>query len=842
MKFWTSASLYGDNVYLREYDNGRLITDTFPIKPYLFVEDPVGEYVNLDGIPCSKMGFSGWRDARDFLKQYEGVSNKPVYGLSQFLYTFLNDRYPGEVEYDPSLIRRGSLDIETRADAGFPDVETANKAMTAITLSIRRGGERKIAMFGYGVYRPTHPEVKYYMCEDEKHMLKTFLEVWSDPEWTPEVLTGWHIEGFDIPYMVRRISRVLGPEYVKRLSPFGVVREREITRGQTVGQKTSTQVVYEFIGVSVIDYLQLYKKFSFKNQESYKLDHIAFVELGKRKKDYSQYASLDDFYLKSFQGFMDYNLEDTILVDELDDKMGLIDLVLAFAYDAKVTFNDTMTTTRPWDVIIHNYLLDKGIVVPQSLGSSYNGSIVGGYVKEVNPGMYECVASFDFTSLYPHLIMGWNISPETYIGRVDFNVDESMARGTLIQDILALKPLLDEKDAILAGNGCLFSRKRKGFLAVLMQKMYNDRDEYKKNMKEAKRLFQQTKDPKYKKLASRYHNLQLAKKIQLNSAFGALANEYYRWFANYLAEAITTSGRMATMFTEMGINEYMNKVLGTNTDYVIAADTDSMYLNLGPLVKKACMGRTAPEVIDFMDKACSQKLQGVIKKRCQELTDMVGCPECKLEMKREALADKAIWTAKKKYLMNVWFMEDLRYEKPELKITGIEAVRSSTPMICREKIREAIRIIIEEGQDPLYDFIESYKSDFVGRPFHEVGSPRGVSNLGKYGDAVSIYKKATPIQVRGALLYNHMLRKLNLEHKYQPIHDGDKIKFCYLKMPNPLRENVISIIDTLPLEFGLESFIDYSLQYQKAFVDPIGIICEAIGWGTEKSASLLDLI
>lgn len=833
----------GDSVFATRYTNGKRTHDRLDVVPVLFVDDPDGDYKTLQGTGVKRVKFRGGaREARDFLKQYEDVENRNIYGMSQFLYTTLNEEFPGEVQYDPSHPARVSIDIETMSDDGFPNVAEADKAITAVTLSHRRNGERKIAMFGWQSFKAPKG-VHYYMCRDEEHMLETLLDVWNDPDWTPDILTGWFIEGFDVPYIVNRVRRVLGEEKVKMLSPFRVVRDREITRGQTAGQKTSTQVVYELFGISILDYMELYKKFSFKNHESYKLDHIAFVELGKRKKDYSQFSSLHEFYTYDYQGYMEYNLEDTLLIDELDEKVGLIDLVLAFAYDAKVTHNDTMTTTRPWDVIIHNYLLEKGIVVPQTLGSVSGGSIVGGYVREVQPGLYRGVASFDFDSLYPHLIMGWNISPETMLGRVHFDAIASLKRGTLQADVEALRPMLEEKDAILAGNGFLFSRSRKGFLPVLMERMYEDRKAYKKKMIDAQKLYEETKDKKYQLDISKYHNLQLAKKIQLNSAFGALANEYFRWFANYLAEAVTTSGQMSTMWTELGVNGFLNKVLQTEgRDYVIAADTDSLYVNLEPLIKMVCPEKSGNELVDFMDSVCAKKLLGVISDRCQFLTDMVGCPTNKLKMKRESLADKGIWTAKKKYLLNVWDSEGVRYKEAKLKVTGIESVRSSTPMICRDNIKKALKIIIDGTESDLQDYITSFKVDFRGRPFHEVASPRGISGMSQYRDSAHVYKKGTPIQVRGALLFNKLVKEQKLEDKYPLIYDGTKIKFCYLKVPNPIRENVIAVPEVLPPEFGLDDFIDYDLQYEKAFVSPIMKITEAIGWKTEKSSSLLDFL
>jgi DNA polymerase elongation subunit (family B) len=490
-RFWTSAHLKGNQAYIRGYIDGKPFAEKQWIKPYMFEEHKDGDFKTIiNDIPCIKKDFKSISDARTWIKGFEGVANKKIHGLQHFLYTHLNDEFAGTVDFDTDMIARGSIDIETDSSGSFPNVETADKELTAITLTHRKNGVRKIAMFGLKPYKVKHPEAAYQMCRDETDMLEKFLELWNDPEWTPDILTGWYIEGFDIPYIVRRIGRVLGTAKINLLSPWRIVNEREISRGQTVGASTSQQTVYEIFGISILDYLELYKKFSFKNQESFKLDHIAFVELGKKKIDYSEYGSLDGLYRMNFELYMDYNLTDTLLVDELDEKMGLIDLVLTFAYDAKITFNDTMTTTRPWDVIIHNYLLGQGYVVPQSLGFQEDKSIVGGYVKEPVPGLYEGVVNYDFDSLYPHVIMGWNISPETLIGRVDFDAISSHKRGSFERDVEMHRPAFEAQDAILAGNGCLFKKDKIGFLPSLMDSMYQDRVLYKNKMKDAKKRLQ----------------------------------------------------------------------------------------------------------------------------------------------------------------------------------------------------------------------------------------------------------------------------------------------------------------------------------------------------------------
>jgi DNA polymerase elongation subunit (family B) len=844
--FWTSCHLLKDTVYVRGYRDGRPFEETVEYHPYLFVEDSRGDYrTAIDDLPAKKIDFGSVSEAREFVQSCEGVSNRKIHGLQHYLYTFLRDEFSGEVEYDLDLVRRGSIDIEVDTEGSYPNMETADKEILSIALSVRQRGQKRTLLLGLKPHKPENPDVSYVMCRNETELLESFLEFWNDPDWTPDVLTGWYIEGFDVPYIVRRIGRVLGSSKVKLLSPWRIVRDREIARGKTSAGNQGRQVVYELYGISILDYMELYKKFSFKNHESYKLDHIASVELGKKKVDYSEYGSLDNLYRLNPDLFYTYNLEDIFLVDQLDDKLGLIDLVLTFAYDSKIAFNDTMTTTRPWDVIIHNHLLDKKIVVPDTLGSTDDHQIIGGYVKEVEPGMYKGVVNYDFDSLYPHLIMGWNISPETCVGKVDFDAIASFARGTFDRDVEDLRPILEEKNAILCGNGYLFSRDRRGFLPEIMEMKYANRVKYKKQMQEYKKLLKETGDKKkYGPLVARYNNLQMANKLILNSGFGATASIYFRWFATYVAESITSSGQMSTMWVEREINKYLNQVMKTgDVDYVAYADTDSLYLCLGSFLDKyGLWEKPKDEMIEFLDQVSRQRIEPRIHEICGALTAFVNCPENKLHMKREHICDSGVWTAKKRYILNVWDSEGIRNKEPEVKVTGIESVRSSTPMICRDSIKKALKIMLNEGERPLQAYIQEFKKTFVGGDFVQISFPRGVNKLEDYRDASSIYSKGTPIQVRGALLYNYHLRRLGLQDKYQPIVDGQKCKFCYLKMPNPIRENVITVPDGLPPEFGLEDYLDRETQFQKTFVEPLRKITTAIGWETEKKASLLDFL
>ena len=837
-KFYTSVSLHHNDILLRGYENGKRVQEKIPCKPYLFIHSKNNDspYRNLKGKKVDKIDFPSPSEARDFIKRYSDVEGFEVYGFNNYAYTFINDHFSGDIDYDPKLISKLNIDIEVAADEGFPNIELADKAITAITMKVR---DIYIAL-GVGVFDVTklssemQTKVKYINCKDETELLIKFLDAWRSIN--PDIITGWNVEFFDIPYIINRITKILGSHMAKKLSPWEMLEKRTIVINGRDNQ------IYVPVGIATLDYMALYKKFSFTMQESYRLDHICNVELGERKMDYSEYDSLFDLYKKDFQKFIEYNIRDVDLVDRLEDKLKFIEQVLAIAYDGKVNYQDTFTSVKMWDVIIHNYLLSQRIVVPQNKRTSKDRQIIGAHVKDPQVGMHKWVVSFDLNSLYPHLIMQYNISPETYAGHLEgLGGDDGVDRmlDNYLNDF-NVKNHLTSNNLTCTGSGSLFSKNEMGFLPRLMQKMYDDRVVYKKRMIEAKQKHELNPSYDTEKAIAQNHNMQLAKKIQLNSAYGALSNEFFRWFDDKLAESITLSGKLSIKWIERDVNKYLNKLFKTeDIDYVLACDTDSIYITLERLVSQCGLeGKTTDEIVKFLDRVCEDRLEPFIERCYEQLGEYVNAYSQKMKMKREAIADKAIWTAKKRYIMNVYNNEGVQYTEPKLKITGIEAVRSSTPQACRENIKKCIKLIMTKDEDAVIEFIQKFKKEFFMLPFEEVAFPRGCKGIGEYSDPKTIYKKATPIQVRGALLYNHLLKQKKLDSRFQLVQESDKIKFCYLKLPNPLRENVISCPGNLPRQLGLDQYIDYDMQYDKAFVEPLRTILDAIGWKVEKQSSL----
>ena len=826
MRFYTNVYQRFNEMLVRGYENGKQFSYREEFGPTFYVPSKKeSKWKTLDGENVEPIKPGKISDCKEFVEKYKDVHGFAIYGNDRYVAQYISDKYPeDEIKFDISKIGLYTIDIEVAAEEGFPDVQNVAEELLAITL--QDASTKHITCFASRPFNNTRKDVTFVLCEDEYNLIDRFLEWWQQV--SPDVITGWNCELYDIPYIVRRIERLMGEKVVKKLSPWNNVRQREI---QMHGRP---QITCELAGISVIDYLDLYKKFTYTNQESYRLDHIAFVELGQRKLDHSEFDTFKDFYTQNWQKFIEYNIIDVELVDRLEDKMKLIELALTMAYDAKVNYNDVFFQVRTWDAIIYNYLKKKNIVIPPKERSEKDSQYAGAYVKEPIPGKYDWVVSFDLNSLYPHLIMQYNISPET--------LQDTRHPSTTVNKILNEELTFEMyKDYAVCANGAMYRKDVKGFLPELMEKMYGDRVIFKKKMLAAKQQYEKTPTKALEKEIARCNNIQMAKKISLNSAYGAIGNQYFRYFKLANAEAITLSGQVSIRWIEDRMNKRLNKILKTeNVDYVIASDTDSIYLNLGPFVDWVFKDREkTPEVIvDFLNKVCEVEFEPYIESSYQALADYVNAYDQKMQMKRENIADRGIWTAKKRYILNVWDSEGVRYAEPKLKIMGIEAVKSSTPAPCRQMIKDGLKLVMSGTEDEVIEFIENSRKEFRALPPEEISFPRSVSNVVKYKGANTIYAKGTPMHVRGALLYNYYIKERGLDKKYAYIQNGEKIKFCYLKNPNPTRENVISFIQDFPKELDLNRFVDYEMQFNKAFLEPVKTILDAIGWSVEKKVSL----
>lgn len=869
MKFYVNAFQSGNNIFYSGYNFlGEKVFLSDNYKPSLFIKNNTKnntKYHLLDGTPVDKITFDSIKESKDFIKKYENVDNFSIYGMRNYIYTWISDHFKDEISFDVNLIKVLNFDIEVKYSSN--DVNTsckeANDKITAITATWG-DGIYHVYVYNDG-YKPNtsilndkNSKIEYHKCLDEVDLINSFIELWTNNGHYPDIVSGWNVKKYDVPYIINRMN-TLGLD-TSILSPFGLIYENE---DSWYGKKIQ---IYDIKGINILDFLECYQQFTYKKLESYKLDHVAYVELGEKKLDYSEYSSLNSLYENNFQRYVDYNIKDVELVQRIMKKTGILDVIFGLSYSAKINYEDTFYQVRMWDVLSFNALRENNIVIPNKEKNIKKFKYAGAYVKKPKLGFTDWIVSFDLNSLYPNIMIQFQISPETritqesiqqyinqgYEKEVNYLVKNMDSRGIITQvnpDNLLQKKVdpkifecIKKLDLVLAGNGALYRKDKQGFIPKLLEKFYTKRKKYKDKSIEYKKQYEKEKNEELKEKAKLFDVLQLAMKIFLNSCYGAIGSEYYRYYEIINAEAVTLSGQYIIRESTNQLNSFLNKVIKTkNVDYCIANDTDSSYLNLNPLVDHVFNGkeRNREKIINFLDKFSSEYLEKELQTLYDEIYKKYNSYKNRMVMKREVIAEKGIWTAKKRYILKVWDNEGIRYKnKPKYKVMGIEAVKSSTPEPIRKSLSKAFEILLSNTEDDMINYINTVKEKFNKLSYYDIAFPRGTHNIFKYYDKTTIYKKGCPIHVRGALIYNHYLKKMQLTNKYELINNGDRVKYIYLKTPNKFKENIISFSDILPKEFGITKFVDYDKQFEKAFLGPLKIILDIVNWNIEKRNTL----
>lgn len=831
-KFYTVIENYGNQMLTAGYENGIKFFDRVKFSPELFIEtNKETEYKNLWGNNLEKISFTSVSDARDFVQRYKDVDNFKYYGMDKWLFQFISKEYDTTILYDFSKIKIAYVDIETNVGdpnnpdevQGFGSIELANQPITAITMIMGN----HIISFGCKDYIPDNKRVKYLKFKDEKAMLDGFINIFSN--YKPDIVSGWNSDGFDIPYIIRRCNQIVDEDRTKDLSPWRIIKDKKVPnmRGETVDS-------YDIFGVSHIDYMSLFRKFGNKQVESYALNNVAFEILGTKKIDYSEYGDLGTLYRENFQKFMDYNIQDTLLMEQLEEKMKLFELLVLTAYYSKVNYIDVFKNTRVWDSLIYNYLKEKNIIIDCSFQTD-NSQIAGGYVKDPVPGKYENIVTYDATSLYPHIIMSWAISPENFVKKVSVDVDDMIQNGN------PYKKELIKNNWCMAANGSIFKR-QSGFLGRMMHDLFLIRKSYKDKMLECDKLIvDATEQEKIKLIADRnlFDNYQNAKKILLNSNFGSLAANGFRYCHSNFSEAITLSGQYTIKMCEKHLNIELNKIFDTNNvKFVIASDTDSLIVNYQTIIQKMKI-TDKMKAIEFLEKF-SEKLEPIFQKITNMMVSELNMFENRIHIKLEKVCDFAIYRAKKNYILSSWSSEGTRYKEAKITIKGLEGIKTSTPSVVRKAMKKSYFDMLYETNNIALDTIKKFKEEYINFKPEDIAFPKGCNGIEKYSSSAHIYTKGTPGHTRAGLLYNHLIDKYSLSSKYPKIIDGQKIKFIYLKIPNPIGENIIGFINRLPEEFQLHEYVDYDTMFAKSYEEPIHNMMKIINWKTNDEKTLED--
>lgn len=831
--FYTSVSRIGSYVYYSGYENGEKVLRKYKFSPSLYVKTNKRDspYESIYGEPLQRIDFESLTQASDFVKEADGT-NMEVFGNTNFVFQYIVDKFPDEINgIDSSSMNVCIFDLEVSSEQGFPHPDKAEYPIISGAFYFSKTDEYVVFGLkdGYEPSSVSNKPVRFVWCKDEATMLSRMMALLNVH--SPDILTGWNVRLFDVPYLIHRIDGILGEGQSNKLSPWNRISKRSIVI------KGKENVAYDIVGVSQLDYLDIFKKFStltYGQLENYRLDTVAEIVVGENKLDYSEYANLHELYVKDYQRFLDYNLRDVLLVNKIDQQVRYIDIAVMLAFKSGVNFVDTLGTVNAWDTYIYRELLKRNQIISpkrQTKRESYEGA----FVKEPVPGMYEWVVSFDLASLYPNIIIQYNMSPETFVH------DDRQSLSNGVRDILENRVRNEKPDLYaMTANGAYFRKDRQGIIAELAERVYGERVQIKDYMLECERLLQKETDEarvtELKKRIDISKNAQTAIKIFLNSLYGCLGTPFFRWFNVTVAEAITLSAQVASKYAEKKVNDYLNGLWKTERDWVITMDTDSLYIDLSRFIES--FNPSSP--VDFLNRVCKDSIEPVIRAGYDELFEIMGGYKSRLQMKREKIANRGFFTGKKRYCLSVLDNEGVRYKEPKIVIVGIEAIKSSTPKIIRQRLKDSFRIILENTEDEVKAFIDETKDMFMRSTPEQVAFPRSVSDVEKYQDRKTLYKKGVPINSRAAILYNHHVDRLKLNRKYMKINSGDKMLWIYLKVPNPIRENVIGFVDKLPEEFNLHDYIDYNLQFNKTFLSVLGPIFEKIGWNAGSDTDLND--
>jgi DNA polymerase elongation subunit (family B) len=756
------------------------------------------------------------------------------------------------------MIRPFWIDIETGFLAGDEWVEDHDAPITSIALKDAKNNKYFVMSTKmWSKDKSILPKemdlnrVVFKFCKDEEAIFKYLRKVLHREK--PDMLIGFYSDDFDFPYIIKRGIYVMGKKFMQGFSPW-----QRVTCKRKVDNVTGKTLSYfnEIQGIPLLDFRKMYKKFIYTPRESYSLDFLATAELGDTKLDYSEYDSLFDMWEKDPQKYIDYNIYDVELLDLMDKKLGLVDLSCTIAYFAKTNFVDTLGTVGVWDSIFYNTLAKSNVMIPPKHGAEkekYKGAAVFAPEKKI----HEWLIAVDLKSLYPHIQQQYNISPESLISDMrdewDIDITKDLDQRWLDQEIKA------PDNAIMAMNGCLFNKEKEGIVPGLLREIYDNRVIAKKGMLDWKQKLQTWKEEKgidnkqefnkyegpdkdawagMEKEISTLHNYQMAMKILMNSEYGALANVHFRYYDIRLASAITQCAQMALKWAAKRLNEDPAKA--KYRYHIIYGDTDSLYISVKHVVDQIKMRKpdiTDVDLVKQVNGFVAKIIQPILTKGYEDLAVYVNANENRMFMAHEKTVTNGLWVGKKMYALNVLWDEGVTYAQPKLKVKGIAVVRSSTPKIIRDALKESIGILLSDESE-LVDFVKAQKVKWRENTPLEIAFPRSANNIDKWMSDTGQPIKGTPIQVRAAIAYNTAVRG---DKNFPQIKSGEKIKYVYMRTPNVWDSHVMGFLRKIPAE--AIKFIDWDTQFEKAYMSVINGIYRNMGkeFRAYKETNLSDI-
>ena len=798
---------------------------TSKYRRYAYVRDGNGAHQSIHGERLKKLN---WWKAEDDLQLYESDVNEVT--------RFLIDNYG---DSDESSVGHTVLtfDIEVEMISGLPDIDKASNEVTAIAGHDSVTNDYFVYVVNKGEkINKTIKGAQVQSFDSEDELLMAFLNKWQ--EINPTIVTGWNIDYFDVTYLYNRLKNKFGERLANKLSPIGKVHYNKYRKR------------YIIAGVSALDYLALYKCYTYTELPNYRLDTVATTELGRGKIEYE--GNLDQLFRDDIEKFIEYNLVDVELVVDMDKKLQFIDLARAICHTGHVFYEDYLFSSKWLEGAMLTFLRRSGRVAPNKArrvprnedGSDGEGKFTGAYVKEPKPGLYKWVYDLDLTSLYPSIIMSINISPETKMGKVKNYTAELHMKGKMDSYTIIdnnggeSKPLPKEQfnnfikkmELSVASNGVLYRTDKVGIIPEILNVWFDKRVEYKNEMK---KFGKAGNDEKYKFFAQR----QLVQKIMLNSLYGVLGLPAFRFYDVDNAEAVTLTGQTVIKTTEKIANQYYSKIIGEEKDYNIYVDTDSVFYQAAPLVKVR-----NPEIDENSDEqmipailSVAQEVEGHINKVYDTMAlKMFNIHSHRFDIKQETIAKGGFWVSKKRYAQ--WIINDNTVDCDKLDVKGLDVKRSSFPTYFKEVMGTVLMDILKStDKNEIDDYILTKKDEMKKTNFIDIAKNSAVKGMSKYrfrNQALGEFKKGTPAHVKAAITYNQLLKYYKVPYKYEPMKDGDKIKWVYLKN-NPLGLDSVGMTgynDPKEILDLVKGYIDYDLIWQKELENKLDDFYKAMGW------------